>query len=56
MEAARNDPAHLPRNLVVIPTYDEIGNLDSIVQRTLAVDASWVGNLEILIVDDNRPV
>ena len=39
------------RNLVVIPTYDEIENLESIVTRTLQVHTS----LDVLVVDDNSP-
>lgn len=39
------------RNLVVIPTYDEIENLESIVARTLQVHTS----LDVLVVDDNSP-
>ena len=39
------------RNLVVIPTYDELENLESIVTRTLEVHPS----LDVLVVDDNSP-
>ncbi|WP_331713630.1 polyprenol monophosphomannose synthase [Nocardioides scoriae] len=45
-------PSELPaRNLVVIPTYDEIDNLEHVVARTLAVHPS----LDVLVVDDNSP-
>lgn len=39
------------RNLVVIPTYNEIDNLPVIVERTLAVD----DRLDVLVVDDASP-
>ncbi|WP_460819371.1 polyprenol monophosphomannose synthase [Nocardioides korecus] len=46
-------PAHSwpSRNLVVIPTYDEIDNLESIVTRTLRVHDT----LDVLVVDDDSP-
>lgn len=45
-------PLEMPvRTLVVVPTYDEIDNLESIVSRTLRVHPS----LEVLVVDDNSP-
>ncbi|MDQ1552441.1 MAG: dolichol-phosphate mannosyltransferase, partial [Actinomycetota bacterium] len=37
--------------LVVIPTYNEIGNLAAITQRVLAADDA----IDILVVDDNSP-
>lgn len=39
------------RALVIIPTYNEIENLDRIVPQVLAQDA----RLEVLVVDDNSP-
>src|SRR5881296_3290188 len=39
------------RALVVIPTYNEAGNLSSLVPQVLAQDP----RLEILVVDDNSP-
>ncbi|GAB3988137.1 polyprenol monophosphomannose synthase [Nocardioides marmoraquaticus] len=39
------------RNLVVIPTYNELENLPIIVERTLAVD----DRLDVLVVDDASP-
>lgn len=44
-------PSMPARNLVVIPTYDEVENLESIVTRTLEVHPS----LDVLVVDDNSP-
>jgi len=41
----------LARVLVVIPTYDEIENLESIVARTRAANPT----VDILVVDDNSP-
>jgi dolichol-phosphate mannosyltransferase len=39
------------RGLVVIPTYNEVGNLQHLVPQVLAQDS----RLEILVVDDNSP-
>jgi dolichol-phosphate mannosyltransferase len=39
------------RALVVIPTYNEVGNIGSIVPQVLAQDP----RLEVLVVDDNSP-
>ena len=39
------------RALVVIPTYNEAGNVSSLVPQVLAQDP----RLEILVVDDNSP-
>jgi dolichol-phosphate mannosyltransferase len=39
------------RALIVIPTYNEAGNLESLVAAILALDAGF----EILVVDDNSP-
>ena len=39
------------RGLVVIPTYNEVGNLTQLVPQVLAQDA----RLEVLVVDDNSP-
>lgn len=44
-------PAIPARNLVVIPTYNELENLPTIVERTLAVDE----RLDVLVVDDASP-
>jgi dolichol-phosphate mannosyltransferase len=39
------------KSLIIIPTYDEIENLGSIVPRVLEQGA----NIEVLVVDDNSP-
>ena len=38
--------------LVIIPTYEEAGNIEIVISRILALNVSA---LEILIVDDNSP-
>jgi len=40
----------LEKNLIVIPTYNEAGNIERLVDRTREIDPS-----DILIVDDNSP-
>ena len=39
------------RGLVIVPTYNEIENIDRLVTEILAVDAG----LDVLVVDDNSP-
>ena len=39
------------RALVIVPTYNEIDNIDRIVPRILSQD----DRLEVLVVDDNSP-
>jgi len=41
-----------PRALVVIPTYNEAGNIENVINRIFALNDS---KIEILIVDDNSP-
>jgi len=40
-----------PRSLIIVPTYNEAGNLEPLVSAILALDAGF----EVLIVDDNSP-
>lgn len=42
---------HMSDGLVVIPTYNEIENIDAIVRATMALPSGF----DILIVDDNSP-
>jgi len=44
-------PAALRRFLVVLPTYNEVGNVRSLIDRLLTVDE----RIDILVVDDNSP-
>jgi dolichol-phosphate mannosyltransferase len=46
----REMPEH--RALVVIPTYNEAGNIETVIRRIFALE---VPTIEILIVDDNSP-
>jgi dolichol-phosphate mannosyltransferase len=48
--AAAADGSH-PRLLLVVPTYDERGNLAALVERTLAA----LPGVEMLVVDDGSP-
>jgi dolichol-phosphate mannosyltransferase len=41
----------LLRTLIIIPTYNEAGNLEPLVSAILALDAGF----EVLVVDDNSP-
>ncbi|WP_210508986.1 polyprenol monophosphomannose synthase [Naasia sp. SYSU D00057] len=50
MPGSANTP-HRGRALVVIPTYNEIDNLEGVVREVLALQA----DLDILVVDDSSP-
>ena len=39
------------KKLVIIPTYNEINNIDVIINKIINLDL----NLDILVVDDNSP-
>ncbi len=41
----------LPRVMVIVPTYDELDNVRSLIPRLLALGP----NMEVLVVDDNSP-
>ncbi len=41
----------LPRVVIIIPTYDELDNVRSLVPKLLALGP----NIEVLVVDDNSP-
>jgi len=41
----------MPKTIVVIPTYNEIGSIESVLDRIRATDES----LHVLVVDDNSP-
>lgn len=50
-----DQPEAQPQVTIVLPTYNEAGNIEKLIQRTLAALASYPGDVEIMIVDDNSP-
>jgi dolichol-phosphate mannosyltransferase len=44
-------PGGLPKAVIIIPTYDELDNVRSLVPKLLALGP----NIEVLVVDDNSP-
>jgi dolichol-phosphate mannosyltransferase len=44
-------PAHRPERLVIIPTYNEIENIDAIVRKVMSLEPPF----DLLIVDDGSP-
>lgn len=49
---SKKPPAHTPRVLVVIPTYNEAENLPQLIAALLELEES---GLEVLVVDDHSP-
>ncbi|HMQ56590.1 MAG TPA: polyprenol monophosphomannose synthase [Anaerolineae bacterium] len=44
-----------PQVTIILPTYNEAGNIEKLIDRTLQALASHPGGAEILVVDDNSP-
>ena len=44
-----------PKISIVLPTYNEAGNIDSLIDRTLQALGNYPGGVEVVIVDDDSP-
>lgn len=51
MNAGPGTPTPPPRRVVVIPTYDEAGNVRAVLDAVLALDPGY----DVLVVDDSSP-
>ena len=47
------DPAPRPRLVVMVPTYNEAGNIEALIKEILALDVPAV--VHVLVADDNSP-
>ena len=44
-----------PQISIVLPTYNEVGNIEILIDRTLAAVGDYPGGVEVVVVDDNSP-
>jgi dolichol-phosphate mannosyltransferase len=44
-----------PQISIVLPTYNEAGNIAELIDRTLAALGDYPGGVEVVVVDDNSP-
>src|SRR5262245_26635316 len=44
-----------PKISIILPTYNEAGNIELLMDRTLQALGNYPGGLEIVVVDDNSP-
>lgn len=44
-----------PKISIVLPTYNEAGNIEPLIKRTLAALGNYPGGMEVVVVDDNSP-
>ena len=45
----------MPRISIVLPTYNEAGNIELLIERTLQALGSYPGGVEVVVVDDDSP-
>ena len=48
-------PEATPQITIVLPTYNEAGNIQKLIQRTIAALGTYPGGLEVMVVDDDSP-
>ena len=46
---------HSPHISIVLPTYNEAGNIEPLIERTLQALGDYPGGVEVVVVDDNSP-
>ena len=44
-----------PQISIVLPTYNEAGNIVPLIDRTLQALGNYPGGVEVVVVDDNSP-
>jgi dolichol-phosphate mannosyltransferase len=45
----------MPQISIVLPTYNEAGNIEPLIDRTLQALGSYPGGVEVVVVDDDSP-
>ncbi len=50
-----NYQAESPKISIVLPTYNEAGNIEALIDRTLAALGDYPGGVEVVVVDDDSP-
>lgn len=50
-----DEAATSPQISIVLPTYNEAGNIEPLIERTLAALGDYPGGVEVVVVDDDSP-
>lgn len=50
-----SDQREIPQITIVLPTYNEAGNIEKLIDRTLAALDKMPSGVEVIVVDDNSP-
>ncbi|MCB0212578.1 MAG: polyprenol monophosphomannose synthase [Anaerolineae bacterium] len=48
-------PEASPQITIVLPTYNEAGNIEKLIQRTIDALGDYPGGIEVMVVDDDSP-
>lgn len=48
-------PTNTPQISIILPTYNEAGNIEPLIDRTLSALGSYPGGVEVVVVDDDSP-
>jgi len=51
----QNLPTKSPQISIVLPTYNEAGNIELLIDRTLQALGDYPGGVEVVVVDDDSP-
>lgn len=51
----QNLSANSPQISIVLPTYNEAGNIEPLIDRTLKALGNYSGGVEVVVVDDDSP-
>jgi len=51
----QNSNSKSPQISIVLPTYNEAGNIEALIDRTLQALGDYPGGLEVVVVDDDSP-
>ncbi len=49
------DQTSSPQISIILPTYNEAGNIEPLMERTLAALGDYPGGVEVVVVDDDSP-
>ncbi len=50
-----NKPNNLPQISIILPTFNEAGNIELLIDRTLQALGHYPGGVEVVVVDDDSP-
>jgi dolichol-phosphate mannosyltransferase len=55
MMTEQNQPSHSPQISIILPTYNEAGNIETLIEQTLQALGDYPGGVEVVVVDDDSP-